>query len=103
HPLHLALGTMLRRYIDFYESVDGVRAAPLHDPLAGAIATGEVAITAARSVAIQGLAEDTEDRGRTTAADGRPQVQVGTGASHDADAAIRARLLSTSRHQGVTQ
>ncbi|HJB11036.1 MAG TPA: nucleoside hydrolase [Candidatus Brachybacterium merdavium] len=103
HPLHLALGTMLRRYIDFYESVDGVRAAPLHDPLAAAIATGEVAITAARSVAIQVLAEDTEDRGRTMAADGRPQVQVVTGASADADAAIRARLLSTSRHQGVTQ
>ena len=80
-----------------------MRAAPLHDPLAAAIATGEVAITAARSVAIQVLAEDTEDRGRTMAADGQPQVQVVTGASANADAAIRARVLSTSRPQWVTQ
>jgi|SRR5690625_660538 len=98
HPLHVALATMLRRYIDFYESVDDVRAAPLHDPLAAAIAVDEVGITEARSVAIQVATEDSGERGRTIAGEERPGVQVVTGVSADASAIIRTRILATRNH-----
>ncbi|XVV17312.1 nucleoside hydrolase [Actinoplanes sp. CA-131856] len=42
-PLTRALADMLPAYLDFYEERTGSRAVPLHDPLAAAIAVGEIA------------------------------------------------------------
>ncbi|XVU20759.1 nucleoside hydrolase [Actinoplanes sp. CA-054009] len=41
-PLGRALSGMLPAYLDFYEGRTGSRAVPLHDPLAAAIAVGEI-------------------------------------------------------------
>ncbi|MFG1990474.1 nucleoside hydrolase [Actinoplanes sp. NPDC048988] len=41
-PLTRALAGMLPAYLDFYEGRTGIRAVPLHDPLAAAIAVGEI-------------------------------------------------------------
>jgi purine nucleosidase len=41
-PLLAALADMLPAYFDFYESVRGERRIPLHDPLAAAVAVGDL-------------------------------------------------------------
>jgi purine nucleosidase len=52
-PLHMALADMLTAYFDFYETRLGVREIPLHDPLAAAIATGEVTPSDAPRLALR--------------------------------------------------
>jgi purine nucleosidase len=41
-PLTTALADMLTAYFDFYEGASGERRVPLHDPLAAAVATGQL-------------------------------------------------------------
>lgn len=95
--LHVALGRMLRRYIDFYEQIGLPRESPLHDPLAAAIASREVAGTEVRKVVLD-VVLDGEERGRTvpSAADGAeaPAVDVVVGADAGAAEAIRRRIHS---------
>ena len=90
-PLRVALGTMLHRYIDFYETVDHVRRAPLHDPLAAAIAAGEVEPTV-RETALD-VVVDGAEHGRTVPAAQGPVVQVVVGADEAAADVIRNRIL----------
>jgi len=90
-PLRVALGTMLHRYIDFYETVDQVRRAPLHDPLAAAIAAGEVEPTV-RETALD-VVVDGAEHGRTVPAEQGPVVQVVVGADAAAADVIRNRIL----------
>lgn len=90
-PLRVALGTMLHRYIDFYETVDHVRRAPLHDPLAAAIAAGEVEPTV-RETPLDVVVDGTE-HGRTVPAAHGPVVQVVVGADDAAADVIRNRIL----------
>ncbi|WP_208298533.1 nucleoside hydrolase [Streptomyces liangshanensis] len=96
-PLHAALGQMLRHYVGFYESIGSGRRAPLHDPLAAAIAVGEVATTQVRGTALDVLLE-AEDRGRTVAVDdpGVPKVGVVVEADPAAAAVIRERIMATA-------
>ncbi|MGO3885012.1 MAG: nucleoside hydrolase, partial [Mycetocola sp.] len=61
--LHTALGDMLEFYLSFYESVSGVRAAPLHDPLAAAVAAGDLTDRTSRSVPLDVVREG-DERGR---------------------------------------
>ncbi|MFT4263673.1 MAG: nucleoside hydrolase, partial [Nocardioides sp.] len=44
-PAVAAIGRMLDCYLDFYEQVSGVREAVLHDPLAAAVAAGDVEVS----------------------------------------------------------
>jgi purine nucleosidase len=90
-PLRVALGTMLHRYIDFYETVDHVRRAPLHDPLAAAIAAGEVEPTV-RETPLD-VVVDGAEHGRTVPAAQGPVVQVVVGADDAAADVIRNRIL----------
>jgi purine nucleosidase len=63
-PLPVALAEMLTEYFDYYEPVLGVRAVPLHDPLAAGVLTGELEPADAP---LLGLRVDTgagEERGR---------------------------------------
>lgn len=94
-PLHAALGQMLRQYIGFYESVTSHRRAPLHDPLAAALAVGEVGATRVREVALDVLLEP-DNRGRTLATDtpGVPCVGVVVEADPGAAAVIRSRIMA---------
>ena len=64
-PLAVALGQMVRHYLDFYSGVFGVRECALHDPLAAAIATGSVTTASAPTVAVQVDATDGPGRGQT--------------------------------------
>ncbi|WP_144715371.1 nucleoside hydrolase [Curtobacterium pusillum] len=91
-PLRVALGTMLSRYIDFYETVDHVRRAPLHDPLAAAIAAGEVGPTV-RSTPLDVVLGGAE-HGRTVPAADGPSVRVVVAAEDSAADVIRARILA---------
>lgn len=91
-PLRVALGTMLRRYIDFYESVDHVRRAPLHDPLAAAIAAGEVE-PAVRTTALDVVVGGPE-HGRTVPVGTGPTVRVVVQANDRAADVIRDRILA---------
>ncbi|MEN0101421.1 MAG: nucleoside hydrolase [Curtobacterium sp.] len=90
-PLRVALGTMLHRYIDFYETVDHVRRAPLHDPLAAAIAAGEVAPTV-RETPLD-VVTDGDERGRTVPVADGPVVRVVVTAEASAADVIRTRIL----------
>jgi purine nucleosidase len=90
-PLRVALGTMLHRYIDFYETVDQVRRAPLHDPLAAAIAAGEVAPTV-RETPLDVVTGGTE-HGRTVPVEQGPAVRVVVAADASAADVIRTRIL----------
>lgn len=90
-PLRVALGTMLHRYIDFYETVDHVRRAPLHDPLAAAIAAGEVEPTV-RETPLD-VVLDGAEHGRTVPTAQGPVVQVVVGADEAAADVIRNRIL----------
>lgn len=64
-PLAIALGQMVRSYLDFYTSVFGVRECALHDPLAAAIATGSAATAIAPTVPVQVDVTDGPGRGQT--------------------------------------
>lgn len=66
--LHIALGTMLNSYIGAYEGFDGYRRAPLHDPLAAAIATGDLR-GRSRATRLNVTLHGTR-RGKTTAVEG---------------------------------
>ncbi|GAB2446879.1 purine nucleosidase [Conyzicola lurida] len=61
-PVATALGHMLDYYFEFYVGVYGHRASALHDPLAVAIALGEVALKTAPVVRV--LVDDTAGPGR---------------------------------------
>ncbi|MFB2596844.1 nucleoside hydrolase [Herbiconiux sp. P17] len=52
-PLARQVGRMLDRYLDFYVDVYGRRCSALHDPLAAAIAVGQVALTRAPAVPME--------------------------------------------------
>jgi purine nucleosidase len=101
-PLHAALGQMLRHYIGFYESIGSQRRAPLHDPLAAAIATGEVAVRRVRETALDVLLES-EHRGQTVATDesGVPAVGVVVEADPAAADVIRERIMATALHEAA--
>ncbi|MGW6697450.1 nucleoside hydrolase [Nocardia sp. NPDC055049] len=94
-PLHAALGHMLRHYIGFYETVTTRRRAPLHDPLAAAIAVGEVAATRVREVELD-VVLDPHERGKTIAMEavGSPMIGVVVEAVPQAAALIRQRIVS---------
>ena len=93
--LSTALGMMLTRYIDFYETVDDERFAPLHDPLAAAIATSAVEVTGATSTAVD-VCQDGDETGRCTASSSGPAVRVVTAAHPGARQAILDRILALS-------
>ncbi|PWD50302.1 nucleoside hydrolase [Serinibacter arcticus] len=96
--LHVALGAMLHRYIDFYESVDHVRRAPLHDPLAAAIAVGDIE-TVTRETALA-VTLDGPEQGRTVAVADGPTVQVVVGAGQDTADIIRGGILAAGPSAG---
>ncbi|MDQ8046842.1 MAG: hypothetical protein REI11_19720, partial [Patulibacter sp.] len=75
----------------FYETVDHVRRAPLHDPLAAAIAAGEVEPTV-RETPLD-VVVDGAEHGRTVPAAQGPVVQVVVGADDAAADVIRNRIL----------
>ena len=61
-PVAVAVGHMLDYYFEFYVGVYGHRASALHDPLAVAVALGEVALRTAPVVRV--LVDDTAGPGR---------------------------------------
>jgi len=61
-PVAVAVGHMLDYYFEFYVGVYGHRASALHDPLAVAVALGEVALKTAPVVRV--LVDDTAGPGR---------------------------------------
>ena len=103
-PVPRALGEMLDYYFAFYFSVFGDRHCALHDPLAAAIAVGEVVPTLAPTVRVAVDAERGPSRGQTVCdLRGRyrgypPQsgahTRVVLAAPDDSAAAIRNRLLA---------
>ncbi|WP_082008290.1 nucleoside hydrolase [Microbacterium mangrovi] len=95
-PLARALGAMLCCYIDYYESVLGRRRSPLHDPLAAAIASAEVAPTVVEDSSIDVLVTGPE-RGRTIIAEDESvaTTRVILGAAPEAAALIKQRILRT--------
>jgi purine nucleosidase len=72
--LATAVSEMFEAYFDFYEPGLGVRAAPLHDPLAAAIAVGDVVIEQAIRGALAVDTSDSPERGRTTRAEIGPST-----------------------------
>jgi purine nucleosidase len=60
-----ALGRILDLYYDFYVGYYGRRASALHDPLAAAIAVGDIGIRTAPIVAVEVDATDGPGRGQT--------------------------------------
>jgi purine nucleosidase len=96
-PLHAALGEMLRHYVGFYESIGFHRRAPLHDPLAAAIAVGEVAATRVRETTLDVLLEP-ENHGQTVATDtpGVPTIGVVVDTEPAAAAVIRERIMTAA-------
>lgn len=96
-PYHSALAAMLDGYLDFYASATGVRRAPLHDPLASMILTGDSVPSVVRTTA---LAVDTTrgpQRGRTAPDASRPgAVDVVTEVRGDAAEVLLAQLLAAS-------
>lgn len=94
--LLMALGEMLKSYINFYETKKGERHAPLHDPLAAEIAIGDVAPTEIKSVVIDVPVSGTE-RGRTVVNEqpGRRPCRVVVTATDTAAANIRDRIMET--------
>jgi len=61
-PVAVAVGHMLDHYFEFYVGVYGHRASALHDPLAVAIALGDLVLTSAPVVRV--LVDDTAGPGR---------------------------------------
>lgn len=64
-PVAIALGNMLDVYFDFYVTVFGRRVSALHDPLAVAIALGDVKLSSAPLVPVDVDATDGPGRGQT--------------------------------------
>lgn len=95
--LHVALAEMLEPYLGFYERAGGARRAPLHDPLAAAIAAEEVAPTQTLAVPLTVVLEG-EERGRTVVDEAAPSapVRVVTAADGAAASLVRARILASS-------
>ncbi|GAA0496749.1 nucleoside hydrolase [Paractinoplanes deccanensis] len=90
-PLTRALAAMLPAYLDFYEGRTGERRVPLHDPLAAAIATGDVTPSHAEDLPLR-VAPDghiTEEGGRS--------VRVIFGVQDGAEQIILERINGISR------
>lgn len=66
-PIARALGQILDHYFDFYEPTYGRRMSALHDPLAAALAVGDVTATRAPLVPITVDTSDGPGRGQTIA------------------------------------
>jgi purine nucleosidase len=66
-PFAVALGQMLDVYFDFYLTVFGRRVSALHDPLAAAIALGDLTLTEAPVVEVEVDTTDGPGRGQTVA------------------------------------
>jgi purine nucleosidase len=64
-PLVAAIGQMLDGYADFYRGVFGRRCCALHDPLAAAVAVGEVELVRAPRVPVEVDTTDGPGRGQT--------------------------------------
>ncbi|MEJ6548907.1 nucleoside hydrolase [Corynebacterium sp. USCH3] len=64
-PVVAAIGQMLDFYADFYQGVFGRRSCALHDPLAAAIAVGEVDLVRAPRVPVEVDTTDGPGRGQT--------------------------------------
>lgn len=94
-PLNHVLAEMLELYYGFYTSEFGYRCCALHDPLAAAIAVGQVKPTRAPSVPVEVDTTDGPGRGQTIA-DLRNQR---TG-PHDVDGAHVRVVLDTDQKLG---
>ncbi len=91
---HGALAGMLTTYLDFYETVFAERRSSLHDPLAVAIATGDVVPTIVREVGVE-VGTEGEERGHTVPVEGgTPVVRVVTQAPDDTASVLSAAILS---------
>ncbi|AMM18858.1 hypothetical protein AX769_00260 [Frondihabitans sp. PAMC 28766] len=91
---HSALGGMLSTYLDFYEGVFSERRSALHDPLAVAIATGDVVPDGVREVGVE-VRVDGDERGHTVPVEGgSPVVRVVTHAPADTATILNAGILS---------
>lgn len=64
-PVVAAIGQMLDYYADFYQGVLGRRCCALHDPLAAAIAVGEVGLVLAPRIPVEVDTTDGLGRGQT--------------------------------------
>jgi purine nucleosidase len=103
-PVPTALGEMLDYYFAFYFSVFGDRHCALHDPLAAAIAVGEVVPTLAPTVRVDVDAAHGPSRGQTVCdlrgryrgypVQSGAHTRVVLGAPDDSAALIRRRLLA---------
>lgn len=88
-PLTAALAEMLTAYFDYYEPVLGERRVPLHDPLAAAIATGDLEADDAPLLGLR-----VEDSGRLVEDPQAPaKVRVVLSLSRDAVPIIRGLIL----------
>ncbi|MEU1970961.1 nucleoside hydrolase [Microbacterium sp. NPDC019599] len=76
--VHTALGEMLDTYLDFYEPILGVRQCILYDPLAAALALGDLTITDASLCKVSVDVTGGPERGRTVCSD----VEQGMSVSH---------------------
>jgi purine nucleosidase len=90
HPLHAALAAMLPAYFDFYAGVLGERRIPLHDPLAAAVAVGDVTPAEAPSL---GLRVDADGR-ITEDPDTPARTRVVLAVDPPAVPAIMSRILA---------
>ncbi|RKR76534.1 nucleoside hydrolase [Frondihabitans australicus] len=91
---HSALAGMLTTYLDFYETVFAERRSSLHDPLAVAIATGDVVPDIVRSVGVD-VGTSGDERGHTVPVEGgSPAVRVVTHAPADTATILSAGILS---------
>jgi purine nucleosidase len=95
---HRALADMLGTYFDYYEPVLGERRVPMHDPLAAAIAAGDLALGDAPEL---GLRVDTgtgDERGRLLEDPAvTPRVRVVFSLAQDAAPVIRDRIVRALR------
>lgn len=91
---HAALGGMLTTYLDFYETVFSERRSALHDPLAVAIATGDVIPDGVREVGVE-VGTEGDERGHTVPVEaGSPTVRVVTSCPADTATILNAGILS---------
>lgn len=89
-PLAEALAAMLPAYFDFYEPGLGERRIPLHDPLAAAVAVGELTPADAPELGLR-----VEDGGRVVEDDGAPtRVRVVLSVDRPAGPVILARITA---------
>lgn len=85
-PVVAVIGRMLDYYADFYTGVYGRRCCALHDPLAAAIALGEVELVRAPKVPVEVDTTDGPGRGQTVC-DLRHQRAAAVGTAVDVDGA----------------